>query len=46
MQTNRVSTDENNMAIHYVAANAVHMTLKKQLSEALSRAHYKTIFSE
>ncbi len=36
MRTNRVSTDENNMAIHFVAASAVHMTYKKQLSEALS----------
>jgi hypothetical protein len=36
MQKLRVSTYENNMAVHFVAANAVHMTFKKQLSEALS----------
>ncbi len=31
MQTNCASSDENNMAIHFVAAHAVHMTFKSQI---------------
>jgi hypothetical protein len=35
-QATQLTTYENNMAIHFVAASAIHMTFKKQLSEALS----------
>jgi hypothetical protein len=35
-QATQLTTDEKNMAIHFVAANAVHMTFKRQLSKALS----------